>query len=291
MHVGTQHLAGLNTVISGTMQQLHAFPDRRLIAENVIWSEDPDATYFSSHRIHSTATNLGDSSFGPATGKPISFRTVADCKVYKNKIVEEWLVRDNLHIVRQLGMYPNIVARKMAKSTPALGSYGLSENRNGQFIPEIKISGSSVFAIGEFMQEMMSKVWGARYFNCLTDYYSENAVLHTVCNQDLTGSHAIKGWLVSFFASFPNARVQVERVTCNKVSGDKDWDVAVRWRVLGLHEGIGFFGSPSHGQAEILGVSQYKVRNGNILEEWLTFDGLDVLRQIEGHRLSMEQVD
>lgn len=291
MHFGTTHLKGLNPVISGTMQALHAFPDRRLIAENVVWSHDSDDTYYSSHRIHSTATNLGDSSFGPATGKSLQFRTVADCKCYKNRIVEEWLVRDNLHIVKQMGLDPVEVARKMASGTVKNPTFGLPENREGQFLPKLYERKSSEWNIGDFMQEMMSVVWGARYFNKLKNYYAENAVLHTICNQELTGSHSIRGWLISFFASFPNARVQVERVTCDKMGGDRDFDVAVRWRVLGLNEGIGFFGQPSGALAEILGISHYKVRDGVILEEWLTFDGIDVLRQIEEYKLRQVNPD
>ena len=289
VHFGSSTFQGLNPVISGTLQALHAFPDRRLIAENVVWSEDSDQTFYSSHRIHSTATNMGDSSFGPATGKALSFRTVADCKCYKNRIVEEWLVRDNLHIVKQMGLDPVAVARKMAQGSKPTQAFGLPENREGQFLPTIYQRKHSGFDIGDFMQEMMSSVWGARYFNRLTDYYADNAVLHTICNKELTGSHSIRGWLVSFFASFPNARVQVERVTCNQTGGEKDWDVSLRWRVLGLHEGIGFFGAPSNALAEILGISQYKVRDGVILEEWLTFDALDVMKQIEAHRLQEEQ--
>ena len=287
MHFGTNHSKGLNPVISGTLQALHAFPDRRLIAENVVWSHDSDDTYYSSHRIHSTATNLGDSSFGPATGKSLQFRTVADCKCYKNRIVEEWLVRDNLHIVKQMGLDPLQVARKLASATLKNPTFGLPENREGQFLPELYQPKNSQWHIGDFIQEKMSVTWGARYFNKVKNYYTPNAVLHTVCNQELTGYHSIRGWLTSFFASFPNARVQVERVTCNQMGGAKDYDVSVRWRVAGMHEGIGFFGQPSGALAEILGITQYKVRDGLIQEEWLTFDGIDVLRQIEEHKLRM----
>ena len=288
MHFGTNHLKGLNPVIAGTLQAIHAFPDRRLVAENVVWSHDSDDTYYSSHRIHSSATNLGDSNFGPATGKALQFRTVADCKCYKNRIVEEWLVRDNLHIVKQMGLDPIEVARKLAAGTIKNPTFGLPENREGQFLPKLYEPKSSEWNIGDFMQEMMSVVWGSRYFNKLKNYYTDNAVLHTICNQELTGSHSIRGWLISFFASFPNARVQVERVTCDRMGGEQDYDVAIRWRVLGLHEGIGFFGQPSGALAEVLGISHYKVRNGMILEEWLTFDGIDVLRQIEEHKLRKE---
>ena len=70
---------GMGGVIAGTARTLRAFPDRTLTGEAVIWSDEGDGAYLSSHRITSTATNLGTSEFGPATGKRITFTTIADC--------------------------------------------------------------------------------------------------------------------------------------------------------------------------------------------------------------------
>lgn len=289
MHCGSFNLQGMNDVVSNTLQTLHAFPDRRLVGENVVWSYDSDETFYSSHRIVSNATNLGDSSFGPATGKKAFFRTTVDCKVYKNRIVEEWLVRDNLYIVKQLGFDPIEIAKKMAKGfktkAPVLQSrFGLAENRKGQFTPELTINkitdDKDNFDIGNFILSMYENVWNYRYFNKVRNYYVENAIVHSICNKDLIGEAQIQGMLVSLFASVPNGRVMIERVTCNEIIGDDSWDVAVRWRISGMHEGIGFFGQPSGKPVEIFGINHLKIKNRKIVEEWVTFDGLDVLRQI-----------
>lgn len=90
----------------------------------------------------STATNLGDSNFGPATGKKVNFRTVIDCACTENRIHEEWLVRDNLWIVTQFGLDPVKVAKSMAvaaknKVNPLQKTYGLCECMEGQFMPEL----------------------------------------------------------------------------------------------------------------------------------------------------------
>lgn len=52
---------------------------------------------------------------------------------------------------------------------------------------------------------------------------------------------------------------------------------------MGIHNGVGFFGTPSNLPVEVLVISQYKVENGKIVEEWMMFDGLDVLRQIHAN--------
>jgi predicted ester cyclase len=285
MHSGTSSIKGVNEVVSGTLQTLHAFPDRKLVGENVIWSGNDKEGFLSSHRIASNATNLGESSFGPATGKKVFFRTIVDCFVHSNRVIEEWLVRDNLYIVKQLGFDPIEIAKKLAKGlenkTPALQSrFGGSEAMEGQFVPKVYTHMSDNFEIGDFILEMFNKVWECRLFNHVKDFYSDNAVVHYICDRDLIGVNQIQGMLISLFSSFPTAKVIVERVTCNKRFSDDEWDVAVRWRLQGIQSGIGFFGQPSGKPIEILGINHLRIRNKKIIEEWITFDGLDVLMQI-----------
>jgi predicted ester cyclase len=283
MHAGSQNITGIKEVISGTTQTLHSFPDRRLIGQNVIWSKFDKNGYLSSHRIISTATNLGDSSFGPATGKKVNFRTTVDCAVEDNRIHEEWLVRDNLWIVKQLGFDPHEIAKRLAKATahksPSLQSrYGLCEAMDGQFFPTLYEAKDS--SVGEMMLEMTSRIYNYKLFNEVKKYYHENAVLHYICDKDLVGYKEIQGMMLSLFASFPNASFDVDRVTYNQRANENEFDVAVRWRLRGLHEGIGFFGKPSGKPIEILGINHYHIAHNKVKEEWMTFDGIDVLRQV-----------
>lgn len=283
MHTGSSNITGIQSVIAGTLQTLHAFPDRRLIGQNVVWSKFDKNGYLSSHRIISTATNLGDSEFGPATGRKVTFRTTVDCAVHNNRIHEEWLVRDNLWIVKQLGFNPHEVAKKMAKATsnktPALQSrFGLCESMEGQFFPEKYTAKDS--SIGEFMLEMTNRIYQYKMISDVKKYYADNAVVHYICDKDLVGFDQIQGMLISLMSSFPNASYIVDRITCNQREKTNEWDVSLRWRLRGLHEGRGYFGQPSGKPIEILGINQFHVANNKIVEEWVTFDGLDVLRQI-----------
>ncbi|MCK1992325.1 ester cyclase [Peribacillus muralis] len=116
---------------------------------------------------------------------------------------------------------------------------------------------------------MYNKVWERRSFKYVKKFYSVNAVVHYICNKELVGYKQIQGQLNSLFSSVPNAKVIIERVTCNQKGSDKDWDVSVRWRLQGPHEGIGIFGQPCGKPIEIFGINQLKIVNGQILEEWL----------------------
>lgn len=274
---------GVYSVISGTLQNLHAFPDRKVLGQNVIWSEDREGSLISSHRIQSLATNYGDSSFGKATGKRMACSTIADCLATNNKIYEEWLVRDNLWIVKQLGFDPHEVAKKFARATkdkqPALQTkFGIGESNEGQFSPDLYTAKDS--SVGEMVLEMISHIWNYKLINEVKRYYYDNAVTHFVCGMELNGYSDIQGMFISLFGSVPNAAIEVERVTCNKAGERNTWDVAVRWRINGIHEGYGYFGDPSGKRIEVMGINHYHIIDNKVKEEWMIFDGLEVLRQI-----------
>lgn len=284
MHLGSSNLMGIKDVISNTLQTLHAFPDRRLIGQNVIWSNYGTDGFLSSHRVLSTATNLGDSNFGPATGKKINFRTVIDCAVTNNRIHEEWLVRDNLWIVTQLGLNPHEVAKEMARAASTKinalqTTYGICESMEGQFMPEKYQAKDD--SVGEMILEMLSHIYNYKYIQEVKKYYYDNAVVHFVCDKDLNGYDEIQGMIVSFLASIPNGSYEVERVTCTDRPLGDGYDVSVRWRLRGMNEGIGFFGQPSGKPLDVMGINHYHIWNKKVKEEWITFDGMDVLKQMQ----------
>ncbi len=64
-------ITGAQTVVNNTLATLEAFPDRRLDGDNVIWSDEGEGRFLSSHLITSKMTNMGKSDFGPATGKRV----------------------------------------------------------------------------------------------------------------------------------------------------------------------------------------------------------------------------
>ena len=97
---------------SNTMATLAEFPDRQLFGEDVIWCGDDEEGFLSSHRILSSATHRGGA-FGPATGKRVVFRTVADTFCRENRIWDEWLIRDNAAIAVQIGKNPKDMARSI----------------------------------------------------------------------------------------------------------------------------------------------------------------------------------
>jgi predicted ester cyclase len=283
IHRGLINSHGVHEVISGTLQTLQSFPDRTGLGWSVIWSGNDKDGYFTSHRGKSVGTNMGDTLYGPATGKKVVFRTTADCMILDNKIYEEWLVMDTYHLVEQLGFDPKEVAKKLAKQTKALApslQFNVVQSAEEGLQPKAYIPKNTNFEIGDFILSHFNKIWQRKSINVVRDNYYDNAVIHYVCNRDMVGHSEIQGMFINLFASVPNGKVILERVTCNRRGSDSNYDVAVRWRIQGLHGGLGYFGAPSGKAVEINGINHFKVRNQKIQEEWMLFDGMEVLRQI-----------
>ncbi len=60
-------------------------------------------------------------------------------------------------------------------------------------------------------------------------------------------------------------------------SGDK---AAIRWRMQGVHSGDLFGIPPSGKQVNVSGISIVKVKDGKIVEDWVSEDTMGLMQQI-----------
>ncbi len=292
IHTLTGDIVGAKTVEANTHATLKAFPDRTLDGDNVIWSGDDREGYYSSHLITSRMTNLGPSDFGPATGKRVRIRTIADCLCLKNKIIEEWLVRDNAALVLQLGQDPLKTARVQANVDRDLGRNliaALAQCRDdcGRSVAK-PFSGSALPSPGRepaaFAEAVFGSIWNRRRLDLLPSVFDFRIGAHLTAGRDLYGPVEYREYLEQFFTAIPDLATCVDHVADIPYLGAAR-DIAVRWTLSGTHQGDGLFGPASGAPVCIMGVSHWRVMNGRIREEWTVFDELAVLRQIETHRL------
>ena len=128
-------VVGNENVIAATMATLAEFPDRTLYGEDVIWSGTPEDGMLSSHRLYSTATHLNPASMAQRRGKVLRYRIIADCHAINNQINDEWLIRDQGAIVRQLGWSPKDYAADLIQRE------GGPENCVRPFVPVDDVQG------------------------------------------------------------------------------------------------------------------------------------------------------
>lgn len=283
IHTLNGPIQGAQTVVDNTWATLAAFPDRRLDGDNVIWSDEGDGSFLSSHLITSKMTNLGNSDFGPATGKRVLVRTIADCLCRENKVIEEWLVRDNLALVTQLGFDPLSVAEDQAKADreharnliDILAPYRASVHDAGG--AEASSPASAVAA------KLLKAYWlepDASRVRSLSDFrlgawYPGGTFLY--------GPDQVFEWQQGVRDALPDARLRIEHIAEVPYLGDAR-DVAIRWSLTATHCGAGRYGPASGAPVLILAVSHFRVMNGRVREEVTIWDDLAVRRQIAASR-------
>ena len=162
---------GAEPVIESTYASKKLFPDRTLLGEDVIWIGNDEEGYFSSHRILSTSTHSVDGMYGEATGKKLYYRTIADCACMNNQVYDEWLVRDQGAIVRQIGIDPKEFANNLIKNEggPEKASKPFDENTplKSIYTSPILASGNC----GEIYANLLTSIMNINLEKTINDNY------------------------------------------------------------------------------------------------------------------------
>ena len=282
IHTSGKTIYGREAVMAGTIATLAAYPDRRLYGDEVVWGGNDIDGFYSSHRITHSGTNRGWSLYGPPTNKKVEYRAIADCFCKRNMVIEEWLVRDELTLIQQLGLNPVKTAKEMAKKDADNGLNlkiaGDVERGLGQLPPEI-IEASTTFEPENFVRRVIHEVWNWRLLNKVREYFAETIALESASMRQINGQNDYQAYVLSLLAPFPDMRITIEHF-CSVGDKPSGYRTATRWRMRGTHTGFGIYGEPTGQPIEILGVSHHLIKDGKIQNEWTLFDEFELLKQI-----------
>ncbi|QDP00999.1 ester cyclase [Thalassotalea sp. PS06] len=267
----------VETVVKNTLKTIGAFPDRSLIGENVIWRDlGEEYGYYSSHRITSIMTNKGPSEFGPATGKTGRVTTIADCICYENKIVYEWLMRDNSFLVKQLGLDVLEAAHHFAQ----LPDNATFEQWRQNEIKRVKAGEPSehqwptkiadnALAIAN---RWIDQLFNQKSFSHAAELYHLNAKVQWPGGVEAVGIPGIKGVLIRFLSQVPDARATVDHVGVTDFE-DKGEDIAIRWSIAGtFHSGDSKLSKFNGQDYFVLASTHLRIIDNKIQQEWTVFD-------------------
>jgi hypothetical protein len=270
-------VVGNQSVIGATMATLAEFPDRTLLGEDVIWSGTPTDGMLSSHRLLSTATHMADGMYGAATGKKLVYRIMADCHAINNQINDEWLIRDQGAIVRQMGWEAKAYAADLIKReggpdactqplTPAndiAGPYTGRGNDNewGAKLGDLitRIMGADMAAIP------------AVYDRAVVSEYPGGRTGHSFAPVD-------KFWM-GLRASFPSAKFTIDH-QIGREDPMMPPRAALRWSLQGKHDGWGMFGAPTGADVYVLGITHAEFGPWGLRRDYTLFDETSVWKQI-----------
>jgi predicted ester cyclase len=262
LHTGYGTASGSDDVVSGSIAMLAALPNRRSYAKDVIWVGDNASGFHTSHLLLISGTNLGYSTWAPPTGKNVRFYALANCVVKENQIIEEWLVRDTLALVNQLGLDPWEVARKNPIAAPEVN---ITSAEPG--------SAAEQFAITHF-----EELFNQKHFNVLVRDYALGSSVHVPNYTELSNVADVRAYFLGLMAHFSDLKMTIEHVYS---LGDEQGDrVALRWRLTGKHSRYGWYKEPTHKKVSMLGISHLHIHEQKIHKHYFLFDELSVLMQL-----------
>ncbi len=273
-------VSGNAGVIAATLATLAEFPDRCLLAEDVIWSEDPDGGFLSSHRILSTATHANAGAYGPATGKRLTYRVIADCAARANVIHDEWLIRDAGAIVRQMGWEAKTFAADQ------IAREGGPESCTRPFTPARDIPGpyrgsGNANAAGQRYADLLTRIMEA-------DLAAIPRAYDRACQIELPGGLTAHGpaaadqfWL-GLRAAFPSATFAIHH-SIGRTDADCPPRAALRWSLTGTHDGWGSFGAPTGAAVHVMGISHAEFGPRGLKREFILIDETAIWKQILLH--------
>ncbi len=298
----------VEVVVQNTLKTIAAFPDRSLIGENVVWSIDEDEQYYSSHRITSVMTNKGDSEFGPATGNTGRVTTIADCVCQDNKIVYEWLMRDNGFLVKQLGISIEEAAKYQAQfPVPAAFSDWITSEyarvkQQQSMLSSTKCAVAAPYI--EFAQSWIETLFNKKNFGQLEYFYASNAAAQWPGGRNTVGLVGIRGIVTQWLCECPDAIATLDHIAVTYFDDDHI-DMAIRWSLAGTYNGRTTAARSFNGQPYfMLSASHFRINIRDklrITEEWTVFDEVAALtnlyRQLptptiakEGPKMSVKNV-
>jgi predicted ester cyclase len=260
---------------ANTMATLSEFPDRQLLGEDVIWCGDDQSGFLSSHRIVSTATHRGGA-FGPATGRQVTFRTIADTYCRENRVWDEWLIRDNAAIAVQLGQTAKSAAQAVIDSgdltsplTPGsdvVGPYSGTGNDNEW---------------GELHAGILQRVMAAE-LAIIDREYDRACHLALPGGVEVYGTSAAQDFWMGLRSALPSATFRIEH-QIGRVDPKLSPRSAIRWSLTGRHDGWGRYGAPTGADVHVMGVSHAEFGPWGLRRETTLIDDIAIWKQILLH--------
>ena len=269
---------GPEAVVKATKATQQEFPDRQLLGEDVIWIGNEENGFLSSHRILSKATHQNDVTYGPATGKKIVYRVIADCACRNNQVYDEWLVRDQGAIVRQIGLDPKKYAANLMHAEGGEEKCSIPFNENtpigGDYTSPAISNENTGTRYADILKSILNKDIGSvenNYDRAIQQEQPGGFTAH--------GTEEVSKFWKILLSAFPDAKFTIEHISFTEEKNQPK-KAAVRWSLIGKHDGNGIFGTPSGSNVYIMGINHAEFGPRGIKNEWVLFDETMIWKQI-----------
>lgn len=270
-------------IIADTHHTTGAFPDIILDAEEVIWAGDDEIGFHTSHLTRIIGTNTGPSRYGAATDANVHVLVIANCVALGNDIFLEHVLYNTSAMLEQLGIDLWQEAERLALSPPP------GWPRTAEVWNDLRAAVSPAKPLSEgepvdgFDPDAFSRALHASIWNgdgaALAESYVDGFAFEGTTNRAFEGKEAYRGYVGSLRDAFPDLTLQVDEVYW--MGNDEDgYLISTRWSAEGTHSGGTLYREPTGKACQIWGITQQRVRNDRVEQEWQLFNELDLMMQI-----------
>ena len=278
VHGGLGTVVGSEAVVVGTTMRQAAAPDHVGQAEDVVWEARGDEAFLSSHLVLAS-----DPEVVGGRRRRVRTRSIACCLYRRGRMVEEWVVRDELARTLQRGLDPDQAGRAVAFA----GFSGSMLEPPPADVLAVGDSGARPHehrAECEMVLEMVDTVWNRRDLAALPRFFDRDLFLHGVGDVTHTRPAGYQEELLRLVSPFPGARFAVRDVATHRGERYGGLRVAITWTLTGAYDGVAAFGPPTGAPVTLLGASQLLVHGGRIVREVRVYDEIALRAQINADR-------
>lgn len=270
-------------IVGDTHHTTGAFPNIILNAEEVIWAGDDEIGFHTSHLTRIVGTNTGPSKYGDATGAEVGVMVIANCVARGNDIFLEHVLYNTSAMLKQLGLDLWKEADRLADDpfpgwprSPETWDRLRADGRPDQ--PLHIAEPVDGFDPDAFARATHDNIWNGDC-SALDKDYATDLPFEGTTDRKFTGVDAYRAYVAELREAFPDMQHQVDEVYW--MGNDSDgYLISTRWSADATHAGGGLYGDPTDQPCQIWGITQQRVRNGKVEQEWQLFNEFDVMIQI-----------
>ncbi|EPX82973.1 ester cyclase [Salipiger mucosus] len=248
-----------------------AFPDLSMLPEETLWTATAQNALVAAQRFQMAGRHDGPGLYGAPTGRAVGCIVMTERWCVAGKLREEWILRDEAALLRQIGMDEEEGARWRLATAPAPGGD----------LPAPGYAGTgNDDAWGHTLGDLLHRVMCGET-DVIERHYDPAAELFLPGGDTGCGPGEAQAFWIGLRAAFPSAEFRVEHLLgAEEALGPPR--ATMRWRLTGRHDGHGALGRPTGAMVDILGMTQAEFGPDGLRREWTLYDRPGVLAQILG---------
>ncbi|MCA0995276.1 ester cyclase [Alloyangia pacifica] len=237
-----------------------------LLPEERLWQATAQNAFVAAERCHVTARHDGAGLYGPPSRAPVQFTQMTERHCVAGQLHEQWVLRDEAAILRQIGVDVLEGARWRLVAAPR------------ETCPPRYTARGNNSPWGAALTDLLERVMDGE-LAVMAKEYDPAAELFLPGAETGCGPREAETFWLGLRAAFPSARFEVDHALGaeDPLSPPR---ACLRWSLSGTHDGHGAFGAPTGAPVHILGMTQVEFGPDGLRREWTLYDVPGVWAQI-----------